>query len=117
MPAMSARERGRAAFEREAWQEAFRELTAADRSAPLDPEDLDVLATAAYLIGNDAVFMDAAQRAHHGFLERGNSVRAARSAYWLGFATLHKPGQQAQANGWLSRARRLLDESGEDCAE
>ena len=39
--------RGRAACERQAWAEAFRELTLAGREIVLEPEDLDRLATAA----------------------------------------------------------------------
>ena len=37
------------------------------------------------------------------FLERGDATRAARSAFWLAFAMLDKPDQQAQASGWLAR--------------
>ena len=81
------------------------------------PEDLDLLATAAYLVGEDAASTHALTRAHHGYLERGETVRAARSAFWLAFAILDKPGQQAQAGGWLARVRRLLDESAQECVE
>ena len=56
-------------------------------------------------------------RAHAGFVERGDLVRAARSAFWLGYALINVPAQQAQANGWLARAKRLLDECGEERVE
>jgi hypothetical protein len=56
--------RGRAACERQAWAEAFRELTLAGREIVLEPEDLDRLATAAYLVGEEAVSAEARARAH-----------------------------------------------------
>jgi hypothetical protein len=47
-------DRGRESFERRAWADAFVKLSAADRETPLAPEDLERLATAAYLVGRDA---------------------------------------------------------------
>jgi hypothetical protein len=47
-------DRGRECFGRRAWADAFVELSAADRETPLAPEDLERLATAAYLVGRDA---------------------------------------------------------------
>lgn len=109
--------RGRAACERQAWAEAFRELTRAGREIVLEPEDLDRLATAAYLVGEEAVSAEARARAHASFVERGELIRAARSAFWLGYALISEPAQRAHANGWLARARRLLDECGADTVE
>ena len=51
------------------------------------------------------------------FVERGNLVRAARSAFWLGYALINVPAQQSQGNGWLARAKRLLDDAGEERVE
>ena len=45
--------RARQSFEQRAWADAYRLFAAADREAPLDPEDLERLATAAYLMGRD----------------------------------------------------------------
>lgn len=112
-----APEPGRAAFERGAWVETYALLTAADAELPLEPDDLDRLATAAFLIGEDAVCVQVLTRAHARFLDCGQPVRAARSAFWLAFTILEKPGQQAQAAGWLARAQRLLDEVAEPCVE
>jgi DNA-binding CsgD family transcriptional regulator len=117
MTAPGALTRGRAAFERKAWSDAHRELASADRETRLAPEDLDDLATAAYLVGEESLGADARARAHAGFLERGDLIRAARSAFWLGYALINVPAQQAQANGWLARAKRLLDESGTERVE
>jgi len=48
-----ALELGREAFESAAWRDAFTHLSAADAEAPLEPADLEHLATATYLIGID----------------------------------------------------------------
>jgi ATP/maltotriose-dependent transcriptional regulator MalT len=109
--------RGRAAFGRQAWAEAYRELNLANREISLGPEDLDRFATAAYLVGEESVSVEARARAHASFLESGDLIRAARSAFWLGYALISVPAQQAHANGWLSRARRLLDECGAETVE
>jgi DNA-binding CsgD family transcriptional regulator len=109
--------RGRESFGRRAWGNAFAELSAARREAPLEPEDLGRLATAAYLVGRDGDSIDAWERAHHELLSAGDVEGAARSASWLVFVLLNG-GEFARAGGWLARARRLLDDGGhDDCAE
>lgn len=117
MTAIDALARGKAAFAQGAWTDACAQLGTADRQTPLAPDDLDRLATAAYLIGEDAASAEARTRAYNGFLERGETLRAARSAFWLAFAIISEPGQQAQAAGWLGRVRRLLDERTQECVE
>lgn len=117
MSATGALARGRDAFQREAWSEACALLAQADRETALEPEDLDSLATAAFLVGDDVTSTDARARAHQGFLERGETIRAARSAFWLAFMMIDRPALQAQGTGWLARARRLVEESAMDCAE
>jgi DNA-binding CsgD family transcriptional regulator len=108
--------RGRECFDRRAWSDAFAELSAADREAPLEPEDLARLATAAYLAGSDEDSVHVWERAHQELLRRGDVPRAARSAGWLIFVLLNG-GEFARAGGWLARVRRLLDGSQRDCAE
>jgi DNA-binding CsgD family transcriptional regulator len=114
---VDAIDEGRAAFERGAWSEAYRLLNAADAQTQLDPADLDCLAMAAYLIGEDAVTVQALSRAHSGFLQRGELTRAARSALWLAFTMADQPRQRAQTGGWLARAQRLLEDVNEPCVE
>jgi DNA-binding CsgD family transcriptional regulator len=111
-----ARDRGRSAFARHAWSEAFAELTAADGEAPLDAEDLERLATTAYLVGRDADSDEVWARAHQRFLDGGNVERAARCAFWLAFGLLNR-NEHARANGWLARAQRLLDDPPRACVE
>jgi DNA-binding CsgD family transcriptional regulator len=110
-------EDGRAAFENGAWASAYAWLRESDARTPLDPDDLERLATAAYLIGEDADSTHARARAHAAFLDRGDNIRAARSAFWLAFTMIDNPGQQAQAAGWLARAQRLVDDAKEPCVE
>ena len=76
-------DRGREFFGRQAWGDAFAELSAADREGALGLEDLERLAVAAYLVGADADSDDAWLRAHHECLRLGDVVRAARCAGWL----------------------------------
>ena len=116
MTAAGALERGRAAFARQAWAEAYAQLTAADREAALEPEDLERLASAAHLLGRDAECADLWARAHHAFLGRGAAPGAARCAFWLGFSSL-LAGESAASGGWLARAQRLLDDGRHDCVE
>jgi DNA-binding CsgD family transcriptional regulator len=108
--------RGRECFDRRAWADAFAELSAADREAPLEPEDLERLATAAYLLGRDDDSVEVWERAHHELLRGGDEERAARCAGWMVFVLLNG-GEFARAAGWLARARRLLDDGQRDCAE
>ena len=109
-------DRGRASFERQAWADAFDKLSAADREIPLAPEDLELLAKAAYLVGRDADRDEVLARAHREWLRLGGAERAARCAFWLAFGLLNR-GELARGGGWLARARRLLDDGQLDCVE
>jgi DNA-binding CsgD family transcriptional regulator len=106
--------RGRQSFEKQAWAEAYRLLHAADREAPLDAEDLERLAIAAHLVGQDDDCEAFTARAHQAFLDHGDREGAARAAFWLGFALMGR-GTIAPASGWFARAGRLLDEGHLDC--
>jgi DNA-binding CsgD family transcriptional regulator len=116
MTTADALDRGRGAFGRGAWADAYCELSAADHEAPLSPEDLERLAVAAYLVGRDDDSADILARAYHERLDLGDAPRAAWCAFWLGFTLLHRGGL-ARGGGWLARARRLLDDGDLDCVE
>jgi len=117
MTAIAALARGRDAFTRDAWGEAYAQLSEADRDAPLEPEDLDRLATAAFIIGRVESSIDARMRAHQGFVVRGDTKNALRSAFWLLFAMQDRAAYQAQAAGWLARTQRMADDDARDCPE
>jgi DNA-binding CsgD family transcriptional regulator len=108
--------RGREAAGRLAWAEAWTALSLADRSSPLAADDLELLATAAYLTGRVADSLRALQRAHQLHATDGDRRRAARCAGWLAFHLIDR-GELAQAGGWRARASRLLEDEPEDCAE
>jgi len=77
-------ERGRQFYARRAWRHAYKSLSRADQAAPLGAEDLELLATSAYMIGRDDDYLSALERAHHPWLDAGQALRAVRCAFWLG---------------------------------
>jgi ATP/maltotriose-dependent transcriptional regulator MalT len=79
-------------------------------------DDLELLAAAAYLLGHVVECREALQRAHRLHVAAGNRRRAARCVFWVAF-TLLLEGDLAPADGWLARARRLLESEQPDCAE
>lgn len=116
MTVVSTLDNGREAFRRFAWAEAYDLLSACDRESPLEPEDKELLATAAYLVGKDRESIDIWKGAHHEFLGRGQVERAARCAFWLAFELFNRK-EETRGSAWIARARRLLDEGGHDCVE
>ena len=80
----------------------------------LGAEDLERLATAAFMLGDELEYLDVLERAHHAFLAKGAVERAVRCAFWLGLIAAAR-GEAARASGWLGRAQRLLEQR--DCAE
>jgi DNA-binding CsgD family transcriptional regulator len=99
-------DQGRSAFARRQWRTAYARLSAADRDASLDPTDLERLATAAYLVGQDDHAVTLWARVHHDWIDRSDLERAVYWGYWLSIVQLVR-GEPAQATGWLARARRL----------
>ena len=104
----------RQSFEQQAWADSHRLFRAADRDAPLEPEDLERLATVAYLMGREDESEPVWERAHRAFLERGDHEGAARSAFRLA-VELQLRGALAPASGWFARAQHILDEAGLEC--
>ena len=109
-------EHGRTSYEHRAWLDAYESLTSVERTAPLQPQDLELLATAAYMLGRDDEQLQALERAHHGYVHLGERRRAVRCAWWLGVHRLLRR-ETAPATGWFGRAQRLLDQEQEDSAE
>jgi ATP/maltotriose-dependent transcriptional regulator MalT len=111
MATADALARGREAYARRAWGEAYQALAEADAGAAahLQPPDLERLATAAYLAGHDHEHATALERAHKGFVTAGATAAALRCAFWLGM-TLAQRGEDARAGGWFARAARLVED-------
>jgi DNA-binding NarL/FixJ family response regulator len=116
LTAVAALERGRKAFQQQAWAEAYAQLAAADRETPLEAEELLQLALSSLLTGHDSETIATLTRAHEQFLATGAIARAAQCAIWLGFA-LQNALEPVRGAAWLSRAQRLLDEADLDCVE
>ena len=108
--------RGREAVAARSWAQARDALTAADAVAPLTAEDLELLATAAFMLGRTDEFFEVLERAHEAHLEGGHPLRAARCAFWTGMH-LSLRGEIGRGSGWLGRAKRLVDAEAEDCVE
>jgi len=114
MDLLDTLKQGRESYRRRAWAAAYQLLTLADQATSLGSEDLELLATSAYLIGRDDEFLRVLERAHHAHLYTGATVRAARCAFWVGLPLLLR-GEMGRATGWLARAQRLLAQH--DCVE
>jgi len=112
----TALDRGKHAFQQRAWKDAYHQLSDADTESPLNPENLELLAAAAYLIGKSSESNDIWSRAHTAYLKDGNTERAVRCAFCVGLAFLYK-GDDARAGGWFGRARTLIDEIPSNCVE
>ena len=107
---------GRDAFGRRRWGEAIAALQAADADAPLGVDDLERLAVARYLTGDEAGSTETWVRAHHACVDQDDLRRAARCAFWLAFG-IDITGTAPPAAGWYERARRLLAGVAEPCPE
>ena len=109
-------ERGRASYAKRAWLDAYELLSRADEDELLAPEDLELLARSAYMLGRDDDYVRGLERAHHGHLDAGEVPSAARCTWWIGHNLLMR-GEPARAAGWFGRGDRLLDREGRDCVE
>jgi DNA-binding CsgD family transcriptional regulator len=109
-------DRGRESYARRAWGEAYESLTRAHRSSPLEAGDLELLATAAYMLGRDDDYLGAMERAHHAHLEVREALPAVRCAFWIGVNRMLR-GEMSRATGWFARAQRLVDREERHCVE
>jgi hypothetical protein len=112
--AMDELEQGREAYARRAWRDAYESLSDADQAAPLGAEDLELLATSAYMVGHDNEYLSDLERAHHAYADAGEALRAVRCAFWVSI-NLARRGEMGRASGWLGRSQRLLDREEHDC--
>jgi len=96
------------ALARGAWQEA-RSAFAAVLEIQEFPEALEGLGTAAWWLDLADLVFDSRERAYRLYLVRGDRAAAARVAVWLAWDSWAFRGENVVANGWLQRARRLLE--------
>jgi hypothetical protein len=108
--------RARGAYANRSWLEAHDAFMRADTEVRLEAEDLQLLATAAMMLGRDDDAIRVLERAHNRYLERGEALPAVRAAAWIGM-NLSSRGAVGPASGWLARAQRLLDQEPGESAE
>jgi DNA-binding NarL/FixJ family response regulator len=82
------------------WLDVFETLSACDRGAGLAAEDLELLATAAFLLGRGQECRQARLRAYQLYRHKGEVRRAARCAARIGLEQLGA-GEVAEAAGCL----------------
>lgn len=85
-------------------------------SGALSVDELDSLATAAYLTGRDEEAFDWWIRGHRICLEAGDVVRAARLGVQISQGLAFKD-DIGRASGWVQRVRHALDDADADCVE
>ncbi|HKU60595.1 MAG TPA: serine/threonine-protein kinase [Gemmatimonadales bacterium] len=107
LPDAGQLERGRAAYARAAWREAFVALGAADAGGELDAEDLERLGEAAWWLSEGPACIRARERAYRRYLDRGDARAAAWMALQLVEDHAHRLARSV-AQGWLRRAERHL---------
>ncbi len=84
----------------------FEQALAAEETA----EALEGLGWAAYCLDDDPLTFHARERAFRLYRKQGDVAAAARVAAWLAADWLEFRGKPAVANGWLQRARHLLED-------
>ncbi|HEX5007045.1 MAG TPA: hypothetical protein VFV70_08025, partial [Hyphomonadaceae bacterium] len=81
-------DRARRLYGRRAWTGAYQAFLLADQEAPLEAEDLERFAMAAYLVGRDDEYLKTLERAYNAYVNAGQGARAVRCAFWLAFRLL-----------------------------
>jgi class 3 adenylate cyclase len=105
-------EAGREALRRRDWAAGYELLRTADEAEPLGADDLLMLAQAAMWANHMDAALTYLERSYRTYVDEGNKLRAAYVATWIAH-DVRSNLQVSVANGWMSRARRLLDEEEE----
>jgi DNA-binding NarL/FixJ family response regulator len=108
---MDSKKNGWEHFAEADWEAARDAFAAALEAEPGDPEALDGLGQSLWWLGERDSAIERRRQAYAEYQRRGDTVRAGGLATYL--AGEHRiDGRTAAAAGWLSRARRLLADSG-----
>jgi class 3 adenylate cyclase len=106
---------GRDAMVRHAWQEAFEQLSQADREGQLSGADLESLALAAFFAARADVELAVKERAFKVHEAEGNELRAAYLALDIA-REYNYSGKHSIASAWTHRAERIIGAEGETYA-
>ncbi len=101
-------ESGRQAAQRREWEAALETFHALDREEPLAPDDLQLLADAAWWAGRAEEAVDALERAYTGYVDASMPVEAAGVAATLAYLAFRRLTFSV-ASGWRTKAARLLE--------
>jgi class 3 adenylate cyclase len=102
------RTRGVEAYERHQWSHAYDMLQAADKLAPLAPQDLEKLAWSARWSSHYDEVITALERAERAYEAAGDARGAARAALYLAYTHTDRDND-AVARGCAARAQRILE--------
>jgi DNA-binding NarL/FixJ family response regulator len=100
---------GREALRSGEWEKA-RECFAATVELGERADAIEALGMAAWWLDDARLTIESRERAYRLHREHGDVAGAARMAIWLAWDYIAFRGEPAVANGWLQRARRLLDD-------
>jgi class 3 adenylate cyclase len=106
---------GRAALARHAWQEAYDQLSQADREGELPGADLEALSMAAFFAARGDAELEIKERAFRAYESEGNELRAA----YLALDVARRYGFAAKysiASAWTRRAERIIGSDGDTYA-
>ena len=101
-------ETARGALARHEWRSAFDTLSAADAQEPLPPEQLELLATAAWWTGQLPVAIETRERAFADASKAGDYPTAVEVAINLARDYVFKLAMPA-ATAWIKRAEKMLE--------
>ncbi|MDI2034484.1 response regulator transcription factor [Paenarthrobacter nitroguajacolicus] len=99
---------GRSAFTEHRWSDALECLSRADTEGGLPPQDIELVASVAMLLGKEAEGETYLTRAHDEYVTMGDMAGAARCAAWL-VLYLMNLGEPARGSGWMVRAQHLVE--------
>jgi DNA-binding CsgD family transcriptional regulator len=82
----------------------------------VEPEDLELRATTAFMLGRDHEYLSILERAHDAYLQRGERLRAFRCAFWCGMVLMTRE-EVGPGSAWIGRAQRLCEGQPDDSVE
>lgn len=105
---VDALDAARQAVQRHAWAEAREAFAEADREQALGPDDLNLLAEAAWWGGYPDDSVEAYERAYAGYIAEGSNAPASRIAGWLAYLAFRRMAFSV-GGGWMGKAEQLLE--------